>query len=96
MCFQVLQSFIGRLWQFARHPSVNIAFATDWIRRCQIDKRRLFKKPDSEMKFFRHALRGDMALAGPNNVFDVKTIIVMLVALPNSNLEDNLMREVLF
>ncbi len=36
-----------------------------------------------------------MALAGPNNVFDVKTIIVMLVALPNSNLEDNLMRSTL-
>ena len=86
-----LRSLVGVnldwFWHFARHPAVDIAFSTDRIRGSQIDKRRLFQKTYGQMKLFRNSLGWDVALARPNNVFNIQAIVVGLVTLPHADLK---------
>ena len=81
--------FAARLngfWHFARHPAVYIAFASDWIRRSTVDERGLLQEAHRQMKLFRNSLGRNVALSRPHDVFDVQTVLVGLIALPNSDL----------
>jgi hypothetical protein len=51
------------------------AFSSEWIRRCQVDVRRLFKESDLEMEFLRHSLRRTMSIAWPHDVLDIQPFL---------------------
>ncbi len=52
----LLHRLVGRLRHPARDASVHVTLAGNGIRRRQVDERRLFQEPDSQVEFFRHTL----------------------------------------
>ena len=73
----------------AWNAPVDVALPGHRVRRSEVDERRLLQKPDRQVELFRDALRRHVAVARPDDVLDVQTVVLLLVALPDTNLEKN-------
>ena len=71
----------------ARHSAVDVAPAADRIRRVQVHEGRLLEETHSQVELFRDALWRHVAVPGPHDVLDVQAVVLLLVAVPNANLE---------
>ena len=73
----------------AWNAPVDVALPSHRVRRSEVDERRLLQKPDRQVELFRDALRRHVTVARPHDVLDVQPVVLLLVALPDTNLEKN-------
>ena len=81
----------------AGHSAVDVALAADRVGRVQVDEGRLLEEADAQVELLGDALRRHVAVAGPHDVLDVQTVVLLLVAVPHADLmNDNTNMSVIY
>ena len=70
----------------ARHAAVHVARPGHGVRGAEVEEGGLLEKSDREVKLFGDALGRHVTVARPDDVLDVQAIVLVLIALPDSNL----------